>query len=150
MLVDFDDVFVEHALKHGYVSAEQIAECKKLQKKELEGGRKYYLGQVLIRKRYLSCGDFLAIENELGHKLYECSRCKARYGVADLSEKGTLACRGCGDEVKIDGGLSIVEILASRDPRDLTISLCPTNGDAVVPAPASPMPSGPVKVVTSA
>ncbi|MEZ0230733.1 MAG: serine/threonine protein kinase, partial [Planctomycetota bacterium] len=149
MLVDFDDVFIEHALKHGYVSAEQIAECKKLQKKELEGGRKYYLGQVLIRKRYLSCGDFLEIENELGHKLYECAKCKARYGVGDLSEKGTLACKGCGAEVRIDGGLSIVEILASRDPRDLTISLCPTNGDGAVPAERAPAPSGPVRVNTS-
>ena len=138
MLVDFDDVFVEHALKHGYVSAEHIADCKKVQKKELDGGRKYYLGQILIRKRYLSCADFLEIENELGHKLYECASCKARYGVADLSEKGTLYCKGCNAEVKIDGGgFSVVEILASRDPRDLTISLCPTGVESAAPAPAT-------------
>ena len=39
MLVNFDDLVLEHALKHGYVSAEQIAECKKVQKRELDGGR---------------------------------------------------------------------------------------------------------------
>ena len=64
MLVDFDDVFVEHALKHGYVSADQIADAKKQKKKELDGGRRYYLGQILIKQRALSCGDFLEIEPE--------------------------------------------------------------------------------------
>jgi serine/threonine protein kinase/formylglycine-generating enzyme required for sulfatase activity len=141
MLVDFDDVFVEHALKHGYVTAEQVAESKKAQKKELEGGRKYYIGQILIRRRFLSCADFLEIENELGHKLYECATCKARYGIGDLSERGTLACKGCGAMVKIDGGLSMVEILSSRDPRDLTISLCPTDAAAALVPPAAPPPS---------
>jgi serine/threonine-protein kinase len=137
MLVDFDDVFIEHALKNGYVSAEQVAECRRLQKKEAESNRRYYVGQILIRRRYLSCADFLTIENALGHKLYECMGCKARYGISELNDAGTLTCRGCGAEVKVDAAnLSIVEILASRDPRDLTISLCPTGTKSATPAPA--------------
>jgi serine/threonine protein kinase/formylglycine-generating enzyme required for sulfatase activity/DNA-directed RNA polymerase subunit RPC12/RpoP len=124
MLVDFDEVFCRYAVQHGYISAEQVEECRELQAGEAKAGTRYYVGQILIRQRYLSCEDFLAIENELEQKLYECSHCKARYSVADLHD-GELECRGCGQAVVVQGrgGLSVAEILASRDPRDLTISL---------------------------
>jgi serine/threonine protein kinase/formylglycine-generating enzyme required for sulfatase activity len=149
MLVDFDDIFIEHALKQGFVTQDQVAECRRVQRDEAETGRRYYLGQIMIRRRYLSCADFLEIENALGQKLYECMTCKARYGRSDLSVAGTVQCKGCGAELRVEAaGLSVVEILASRDPRDLTISLAPTHGGSV-PSPGATGPEVPKAPKTS-
>ncbi|MBI3725554.1 SUMF1/EgtB/PvdO family nonheme iron enzyme, partial [bacterium] len=135
MLVDFDDVFIDYAIRNGFVTAPQVDECRSLQKKEGEQGKRSYLGQILIKKRFLTCSAFLEIENALGQKLYECTECRARYAGSELRESGSLDCR-CGAQVRAEGaGLSMVEILASHDPRDLTISLVPR---ASAPPPLSP------------
>ena len=125
MLVDFDDLFCRAALERRLVTPEAVAECRRLQEAEGKKGHRYYIGQLLIRQRHLSCEQFLELENALKQKLYECQGCKARYAREDLAEDGRLSCKGCGAELKVEGGgrLSMAEILASRDPRDLTISL---------------------------
>ncbi len=124
MLVDFDEVFVRYALEEGYVTAEQVERCRAIQRDEQRSARSYYIGQLLIQRRYLSCEDFLAIENALDQQIYECATCKARYARKELA-KGSLDCRGCGERIEVEGNgrLSMAEILTSRDPRDLTISL---------------------------
>ena len=126
MLVDFDEVFIKHAVKHGYVTEEQVADCVRLQRAEAKRGRRYYVGQLLIRKRHLSCDDFLEIENELGQKLYECATCKERYARKSLPKR----CKRCDQPIKVESRdtLTMAEILASRDPRDLTISLVADDG----------------------
>jgi len=138
MLVDFDGAFCRYALEHGFVSEDEVAECKRLQKKEAKAGRRYYIGQLFIRRRILACEDFLAIENALEQKIYECAKCKARHARADLT-KGGLECHGCGERVEVDGRgrLSMAEILASRDPRDLTISLVAPRGGNGAPTRTS-------------
>ena len=124
MLVDLDDLFCRAALERRLVTADAVAECRRIQKDEAKKGRRYYIGQLLIRQRHLTCEQFLELENALKHKLYECHACKARYGRDELVD-GRLSCRGCGAQLQVEGGgrLSMAEILASRDPRDLTISL---------------------------
>ena len=69
MLVDFDDLFVRHALEHGHVSAEQVAAVQKIQQKQAKKGRRYYLAQLLIQKRVISTEVFLEIEDALEQKL---------------------------------------------------------------------------------
>ncbi len=124
MLVDFDEVFVKYAVAQGYVTAEQVEQARRAQRHERARGRPCYIGQLLIQRRDLSCEDFLAIEDALDQQIYECARCKARYARKDLAG-GQLDCGGCGERIEIEGRgrLSMAEILASRDPRDLTISL---------------------------
>jgi serine/threonine protein kinase/formylglycine-generating enzyme required for sulfatase activity/DNA-directed RNA polymerase subunit RPC12/RpoP len=123
-LVDFDEVFIQHAVQNGYVSVTDVEACRQEQAKKGKAGQRYYLGQLLIQKRLISCEDFLKIENKLEHKIYECAHCKARYARKDVQKAG-FRCSGCGKKVKIQGRglLTMAEILASRDPRDLTISL---------------------------
>lgn len=123
MVTDLDELFLKHVLEHDLVTPEQINRCKKEQKREAKRGRRYYLGQLMIQHRLITCEQFLDVENALNQKIYECGACKSRYSRNQL-KKG-FTCAGCGREVSIEGGgrLSMAEILASRDPRDLTISL---------------------------
>ncbi|MCO5168324.1 MAG: SUMF1/EgtB/PvdO family nonheme iron enzyme [Planctomycetes bacterium] len=137
MLVDLDEVFCRYALEHGFVTKDELEGCRAIQQEEARAGRRYYLGQVLIRQRVLTCEEFLEIENALDQKLYECATCKTRYARKDVAQ-GPVRCKGCGQEVGVDGRgrLSMAEILASRDPRDLTISLVSGAGaPARAPAP---------------
>jgi DNA-directed RNA polymerase subunit RPC12/RpoP len=124
MLVDLDEVLVNYALERGFVSPAEIEDCRREQKAEERAGRQYYIGQILIQRRILSCEQFLEIENALEQKIYECAGCKTRYARKELTQ-GALDCRGCGARIVVQGGgrLSMAEILASRDPRDLTISM---------------------------
>jgi serine/threonine protein kinase/formylglycine-generating enzyme required for sulfatase activity len=121
MLVDFDEVFCKYAVEQGYVTQEQVAECLRTRKSERKKGRSYYVGQLLIRKRLLTCDDFLEIENALGQKIYECAGCRERYARKNLPKR----CKRCKKPIRVEKRerLTAAEILASRDPRDLTISL---------------------------
>ncbi|RMG14360.1 MAG: hypothetical protein D6731_10505 [Planctomycetota bacterium] len=124
MLVDLDEVFVRYAVEHGYVTLAQVEEARRERARCERRGRRYYLGQVLIQQRALTCDQFLEIENALEARIYECSKCKTRATRRELSAE-KQRCPGCGQRVTVEGGetLSVVEILASKDPRDLTISL---------------------------
>jgi serine/threonine protein kinase/formylglycine-generating enzyme required for sulfatase activity/DNA-directed RNA polymerase subunit RPC12/RpoP len=124
MLVDLDDLFCKHALERGLASEAEVRECKRIQADEARAGRSYYVGQIFIKQRIIACEDFLAIEHALDQKLYECAKCKTRYARRDLGQGG-VQCTGCGQWIMVEGRgrLSTAEILASKDPRDLTISL---------------------------
>jgi serine/threonine protein kinase/formylglycine-generating enzyme required for sulfatase activity/DNA-directed RNA polymerase subunit RPC12/RpoP len=130
MLVDFDEVFINYAVKHGIVTAAEISAARRKQKASSKAGQKYYLGQILIQERIMTCEQFLKVENAIGQKIYECAACNTRYSHSDLAG-GRVRCEGCGERLEIDGrgALSVAEILASRDPRDLTISLVATNAE---------------------
>ena len=52
MLLDFDEVFIKHAIEQGFVTADQVDECRQAQKAQSKKGRPSYLGQLLIQKRY--------------------------------------------------------------------------------------------------
>lgn len=136
---EFDNLFAKTVLDRGLVSAAQMQECLLLKKQEEKSGRQYNIGQILIKRRYITCADFLTIQNSLERKLYQCSVCKTRYRARELSSE-KLTCRGCGQVVAVSGAgrFSQVEILLSNDPSNLIIPLLPADQVPVaapVPAP---------------
>jgi serine/threonine protein kinase/formylglycine-generating enzyme required for sulfatase activity len=126
---EFDSLFIKNALQQKVVSPDQMEECLLVQRREAKSGRKYSIGQILIKRRYISCADFLTIQNNLERKVYECNTCKTRYRAREL-KNGAITCRGCGQMVGIIGPRSFAsaEILASHNPDALTISMDPVSG----------------------
>jgi serine/threonine protein kinase/formylglycine-generating enzyme required for sulfatase activity len=139
---EFDRLFLECALRNGFLRREQAEECVAAQREELASGRGYSLGQVLIKRRALSCAQFLRIQQQLECKLYECLVCRTRYRLLEL-EDGVVTCRGCGRRVGASSGqnFSAAEILASLNPGDLTIELAPIEV-AEAPMAVAPQPWG--------
>ncbi|MDF1667712.1 MAG: hypothetical protein P1V97_38600, partial [Planctomycetota bacterium] len=127
---EFDSLFIKSALKQNLVPPDQMEECLEVQRREAGHGRKYSIGQILIKRRYISCADFLSIQNTLERKVYECNTCKTRYRAREL-KNGAITCRGCGQMVGIVGpqNFAPAEILASNNPDALTISMDPVDGD---------------------
>ena len=78
MVKDLDQLFITHVLERDLVSREDLERCRKEQKREAKRGRRYYLGQLMIQRRLITCEQFLEIENALEQKIYECSTCKSR------------------------------------------------------------------------
>jgi serine/threonine protein kinase/formylglycine-generating enzyme required for sulfatase activity len=126
--VEFDSLFIKNALHQKLVSPDQMEECLQVQRREADSGRKYSIGQILIKRRYISCTDFLNIQNNLERKVYECNTCKTRYRAREL-KNGAITCRGCGQMVGIMGpqNFAQAEILATNNPDALTISMDPVN-----------------------
>lgn len=132
---EFDSLFIKSALKQNLVAPDQMEECLQVQRREAGHGRKYSIGQILIKRRYISCADFLSIQNTLERKVYECDTCKTRYRAREL-KNGAITCRGCGQMVGIVGpdNFAQAEILASNNPDALTISMGPVDGEAAPPS----------------
>lgn len=135
---EFDALFIKCALGEKFVTPKQLEECLLIQRREADRGRRYTIGQVLIKKRYLSCNNFLEIQNKLECKIYECHVCKTRYRARELRD-GAVTCRGCGQEIGVAGaeGFAAAEILASNDPNALAISMAPIEAASPPPPTAA-------------
>jgi serine/threonine-protein kinase len=126
-MLDLDRAIAERAVANGLVSQGDIARCETLVSERRAAGKKTYLAQVLVQEKLLEPKHLIELQEEMGGAIYECPKCKKRHATVDLaSGKGSFPCKGCGKSIKLrknDWNLSMVEVLASRDPRDLTISL---------------------------
>ena len=54
-------LFGQLAVRHGYISPTQLSECLQEQETLSQGGSTLRLGQLLIRKQYLSSEHFLEV-----------------------------------------------------------------------------------------
>jgi len=54
-------LFGQIAVSHGYISYTQLTECLQEQESLSQGGSTLRLGQLLIRKQYLSSAHFLEV-----------------------------------------------------------------------------------------
>jgi hypothetical protein len=54
-------LFGQIAVSHGYISPVQLSECLREQESLSQGGSTLRLGQLLIRKQYLSSAHFLEV-----------------------------------------------------------------------------------------
>mgnify|MGYP003650445309 CR=1 FL=1 len=121
---DLDEELVEAALQGGFVDEADLDRVDAIVERS---GGKLYRAQVLVRERFLTTDELLTLQNRVGATLYTCRACGARHKRADLpTERGAGAvCKSCGEPVRLkeSAALSRIEILASQDPRDLSIPL---------------------------
>ena len=131
---DLDEELVEAALQGGFVDEAALqggfvdeADLDRVDAIVERSGGKLYRAQVLVRERFLTTDELLTLQNRVGATLYTCRACGARHKRADLpTERGQGAvCKSCKEPVRLKetAALSRIEILASQDPRDLSIPL---------------------------
>ena len=125
---DLDADFVQLALDKGLVAADDVARVRELV--TASKGR-LYTAQVLVRERLISTRDLLRLHDRVHARVYECPHCKQRHPRKDLPKKRgeRFECGRCGKAVVLDkahAALSRIEVLASRDPRELTVPLKPS------------------------
>ena len=122
---DLDAELLEAALDEGYISSAELDRARTLVE---ESGGKLYGAQVLIRERMITTGELLTLQDRVRASVYECPHCQRRHARKSLPKKlgRAFPCKGCGKSVRLDSGLpglSRIEVLTSRDPRDLTVTL---------------------------
>src|SRR5581483_10566256 len=125
-MLDMDRAIAERALARKLVSEGELTRCERILAERRAAGAKTYLAQVLVQEHVLDPKSLVELQDELGAAIYECPKCSQRHSALDLGGWRSFPCKGCGLEVRLraaDRGLAEVEVLASRDPLDLTISL---------------------------
>lgn len=94
----------ELAVERGYITTQQLGEC--LREQEASGGS-LPLGQILLRRRYLTPERFVELLGEHNRYLLVCPECDKKYQI--LGFKGqALWCLVCGRE-----------LILARAPEDL-------------------------------
>src|SRR5262249_52018072 len=125
-MLDLDRAIAERAVARKLVKESDVTRCEKLVEERRAQGQRTYLSQVLVQERSLHPKTLAELKDALGAAISECPRCERRHSAIELGSAKTFACKGCGLEVRLrskDRQFSQVEVLASRDPRDLCVSL---------------------------
>ncbi|MBI4231045.1 MAG: protein kinase [Planctomycetes bacterium] len=83
-------------LRHGWVTPAQLIECVKEQTRLREAGTHFALGQILVRKRYLSVDRLVEALAEQEKQVLACHACKARFNVTRYDPSNAYRCKRCG------------------------------------------------------
>jgi serine/threonine-protein kinase len=124
---DLDRAIAERAQARGLLDGATLERCQRLVEDRRAQGKRAYLAQVLVQEKVLAPGQLLELEDDIAAPVYECPKCQQRHTAEDVGRAGEkFSCKGCGKKVRLlerDRVLTQIEVLASKDPRDLTIPL---------------------------
>ena len=124
---DIDLELVEAAVARGLITPEDRARVEAIVADSRTSGPGLYAAQVLVRERLITCADLLGLQDARAARLYECPHCQHRHAreqlPADVGER--FGCLGCKRQIRLGQRpeLSVIEVLVSRDPRDLAVPL---------------------------
>ncbi|MBX3466479.1 MAG: protein kinase [Planctomycetes bacterium] len=116
----------QRALDEGLITAADKQRVDRLVADAQKQGVRLHAAQALVRERLISCADLLRLQDGQEARLYECPHCRHRHARADLPKKQRqrFACKGCKRPLELERAeLSRLEVLASRDPLDLSVPL---------------------------
>jgi serine/threonine protein kinase len=129
-MLDLDRAIAERALERKLVKQSDITRCEKILAERRAEGRRTYLAQVLVQEKLLDPRSLVELQDDLGAAIYECPKCAQRHSAIELGSGKSFTCKGCGLPVRVktsERQFTQVEVLASRDPRDLCVSLRPAD-----------------------
>ncbi|MEK7485192.1 MAG: protein kinase, partial [Planctomycetota bacterium] len=94
---DFDFELARLVIENGYATKEQIQESMKEQHSLLQQGQEMQLGQILIRKKYLTVAQFLQLlpKNSESSEVLQCSQCEAKFNVSGKKTGTKIRCKRC-------------------------------------------------------
>ncbi|MCA8925854.1 MAG: protein kinase, partial [Planctomycetes bacterium] len=123
---DLDTEFVDHALEAGWITDRDQRRAQRAVAKARKRGRSLYVSQALVQQGALSCDQLLELGRKAQARLYECPRCGHKVSAEAVPAPGEpFSCGRCERELEADQEqtLSLAEVLTSRDPLDLSVTL---------------------------
>lgn len=94
-------LFGRLAIELGHVSTEQLHECLREQANIARLKIFFRLGEILIKKGYVTPEVVKEILKRQRKEILKCPRCGARYNIATLDEKARLTCKKCGSPLTL-------------------------------------------------
>lgn len=95
-----DNLFGKVAIRLGFASEEQLAECLALQE-QLPKDRFMRLGDILVIKGYLSVEKVKKITDTQKGLIVYCTQCDTQYNVVMFKPGASLQCYKCGSPLRI-------------------------------------------------
>lgn len=99
-------LFGQLAVKHGYISPSQLSEGLREQESLARGGSGLQLGQILIRKHYLSSARFLEILRLQKKEVAKCPSCDTFFDMSTNRGEPQFSCSRCGTVIRVPGASS--------------------------------------------
>ena len=93
-------LFGQIAVRKGWVSLEQLAECLRQQETSAKAGSSLRLGQILLQKKYLTVPQFLEIIRLQNKEVAQCPKCHTFFDTHEASPGTPFGCSSCGHMVR--------------------------------------------------
>jgi hypothetical protein len=84
------------AVKKKYTTLDRVYECVREQAKAAKLGLFFRLGEVFVKKGYLSTEQVKEILLHQNRTILECTGCQTRFNVIGFSKERTVKCTKCG------------------------------------------------------
>lgn len=128
------DLFGRLAVELGFATQDQVEECLQEQRLLDSQGQRMRLGQIMLKRRFLTTDQFLEILKLQEKTVLVCPSCQAKYLVGDLGEPqgGVFRCLACQTILNVPAVPAAVEAKSG-----VTVVDAPTKAE--VPA-LPPMP----------
>lgn len=94
-------LFGQIAVRMGYVAAPHLNECLREQAKQRREGTSLQLGQLLLKKKYLTSERFLAVMRAQKKQVVKCPGCDTFYDVKERPGELKFACSNCNTVVEV-------------------------------------------------
>ena len=94
-------LFGQLAIRHGYLTPPKLAEGLREQAMQAQGGSSLQLGQILMRKGYLSVDHFLQVLRLQKKEVAKCPGCDTFYDVRETQGQERFLCSRCATVVQM-------------------------------------------------
>ncbi|GEM_PF-5463233 len=129
-------------IEYGLASKEQVNECARIQAQEGAKGVQLRLGEVMVKKAYVTAEDVRTVLTLQDKKILACRTCKTQTNVAGYSPGAKVTCANCGESMIVppkEAWIHADETVFLPGAAPEAVSAV---GSSVEPSPARGMPFG--------
>ncbi len=108
-------LFGQLCLDGGYIEVTKLQECLAEQETLAKKGAPAMLGQIMLRKGFISTDQFLGVLKLQRRRVQRCAGCDTFYNVEEFEEGIKFICRRCGTIVQVQTGSGVRQIPGRPD-----------------------------------
>lgn len=86
-------------IEYGFATKDQVHECVRIQAQEWARGVQLRLGEIMVKKGYLTADDVRTVLTLQDKKILACRACKTQTNVAGYSPGAKVTCTKCGESL---------------------------------------------------
>jgi len=131
------ELFGHLAMDRGYVTLQQVDECLAEQKRLEADGQQMRLGQIMVRKRYLTTDQFLEILRMQEEMVRVCAVCNESLVLTPEQVKAPPPCPRCGGALTAAGVRSSSRLIPAATPASAAVD--PASTDMTIKLASSPI-----------